>query len=127
MSKQGEGKRIIIDVSMIPGLHAAAQELLDAAQIALGHIEGGRIYEQQCCGGRDCGCRGSTYADEAAHYLRAAIAKATNADAPAPQPKCENCGKQAVTKYEGEDMCIPCASYCARRDFEEDDMPGGFA
>lgn len=43
-----------------------------------------------------------------------------------PAPKCANCGKRAVTKYEGEDMCVPCASYCATRDFEEGDMPGGF-
>lgn len=58
-------------------LIAASPDLLDAAMIALGLIEGGRIYEQQCCDGKECGCRGSTYADEAEHFLRKAIAKAT--------------------------------------------------
>ena len=52
-------------------------DLFDAAMGALGLIESGRIYDQQCCGGgSECGCRGSTYADEATHFLRAAIAKA---------------------------------------------------
>lgn len=59
-------------------LIAAAPDLLEAAKIALSLIDGGRIYEQQCCGGgAECGCRGSTYADEAVHFLRAAIARAT--------------------------------------------------
>lgn len=59
-------------------LIAAAPELLEAAHFALELIETGTIYEQQCCdGGGDCGCRGATYADEAEHFLRAAIAKAT--------------------------------------------------
>lgn len=57
-------------------LIAAAPELYEAAEIALSLIEGGRIYEQQCCNGRECGCHGSTYADEAEHYLRAALSKA---------------------------------------------------
>jgi hypothetical protein len=61
-------------------LIAAAPDLYDAALAAMEWIEGGRIYDQQCCGGgSDCGCRGSTYADEAVHYLRAALAKATGA------------------------------------------------
>ena len=60
-------------------LIAAAPELLEAADVALGLIEGGRIYDQQCCGGgSDCACRGSTFADEATHFLRAAILKATS-------------------------------------------------
>ena len=41
------------------------------------------------------------------------------------EPNCE-CGKPATTRYDGDDMCEPCATYCARRDFEEQDMPGGF-
>lgn len=58
-------------------LIAASPDLLEAAMIALSLIEGGRIYEQQCCDGKECGCRGSTYADESEHFLRKAIAKAT--------------------------------------------------
>lgn len=57
----------------------------------------------------------------------AVIAKATGAAAPHPKVKCENCGNDAETKYDGDDMCHACAAYCAQRDFEEDDMPGGFA
>lgn len=53
------------------------EALLDAAQIALELIEGGHIYEQQCCGGHMCACQGATYADEATHFLRKAIALAT--------------------------------------------------
>ncbi|AJA07410.1 hypothetical protein SKP52_02375 [Sphingopyxis fribergensis] len=34
------------------------------------------------------------------------------------------CGQPATTKYDGDQMCEPCATYCARRDFEEADMPG---
>lgn len=37
-----------------------------------------------------------------------------------------DCGEPATTKYDGDDMCEPCARYCAKRDFEEGDMPGGF-
>lgn len=70
----GEGN--LADARLI----AAAPDLLEAAIGALGLIESGRIYEQQCCGGgTDCACRGSTYADEAAHYLRLAITRATGA------------------------------------------------
>lgn len=62
----------------------AAPELLEAAQFALELIETGTIYEQQCCGGGgDCGCRGATYADEAEHFLRAAISRARG-DRPTP-------------------------------------------
>lgn len=63
-------------------LIAAAPELLEAADIALGLISGGRIYEQQCCGGQECGCQGSTYADEAVHFLKSAIKKALGHDHP---------------------------------------------
>ena len=62
-------------------LTAAAPTLLEAAQIALGLIESGRIYEQQCCSGQMCGCQGSTYADEAEHFLRTAISKALGQEA----------------------------------------------
>lgn len=81
------GRELIVQVGGYAGageatanarLIAAAPDLLDAAKIALSLIDGGRIYEQQCCGGgAECGCRGSTYADEAVHFLRAAIARAT--------------------------------------------------
>ena len=55
---------------------SAKDELLEAAMGALSFIESGKIYDLQCCGGgSECGCRGSTYADEATHFLRAAIAK----------------------------------------------------
>ncbi|HEX7852095.1 MAG TPA: hypothetical protein VF503_00180 [Sphingobium sp.] len=57
-------------------LFIAAPDLVKAADIALGLILGGRLYEQQCCDGHMCGCQGSTYADEAEHFLRAALAKA---------------------------------------------------
>ena len=40
--------------------------------------------------------------------------------------RCE-CGRTSTVKYEGEDMCEQCANYCARRDSEESEMPGGFA
>jgi hypothetical protein len=42
--------------------------------------------------------------------------------------KCSNreCGKPATTRYDGDDICEPCAKYCAQRDWEEQDMPGGF-
>lgn len=40
--------------------------------------------------------------------------------------KC-HCGQPATTKYDGDQMCEPCARYSIVRDFEEDDMPGGFA
>ncbi len=33
--------------------------------------------ERLCCDGRDCGCMGSTVHQQAEHYARAAIAKAT--------------------------------------------------
>lgn len=38
-----------------------------------------------------------------------------------------DCGQPATVKYDGDHMCEACARYCARRDFEEADMPGGFA
>jgi hypothetical protein len=60
-------------------LVSAAPDLLGAAIGALYAIEGGRIYERQCCDGRECGCFGMTSADEALHYLRTAITKATTA------------------------------------------------
>lgn len=41
-------------------------------------------------------------------------------------PKC-HCGKPATTNYDGDQMCEPCARYNIVRDFEEDDMSGGFA
>lgn len=40
-------------------------------------------------------------------------------------PQCE-CGSPATTEYDGDQMCAACASYCAKRDWEEADMPGGF-
>ena len=45
----------------------------------------------------------------------------------APAPIACGCGQPATTKYEGDDMCAACATYCARRDFDESEMPGGFA
>jgi hypothetical protein len=61
---------------------------------------------------------------EALQLANAAIAKATGgAD---PVERC-HCGAEATTTYDGDRYCQPCAAYSARRDFEEDDMPGGFA
>ena len=40
---------------------------------------------------------------------------------------CENCQKAPATvRYDGEDLCRPCADYCAFRDIEEGDMEPGF-
>ena len=56
---------------------AALPELIEALQAAVELVESGRLYEAQCCGGgHDCGCQGSTYADELLHYARAALTKA---------------------------------------------------
>lgn len=56
-------------------LFQAAHELLVMLQNLL------EVYSkpdrQMCCDGRECGCMGSTVYDEAEHYARAAIAKAT--------------------------------------------------
>lgn len=56
-------------------LIAAAPDLLSALQDLLA------VYSApdraMCCDGRDCGCMGATLYQEAEHYARAAIAKAT--------------------------------------------------
>lgn len=40
---------------------------------------------------------------------------------------CEACGiAPATVRYDGEDLCQPCAAECAWRDIEEGDLPPGF-
>lgn len=67
---------------------------------------------------------GSPLRDEA-DALRVAIAKAKGG-ATASVERCQ-CGAEATTSYDGDRYCEPCATYSARRDFEESEMPGGFA
>lgn len=55
-------------IAAAPELLLALQELLDAYS---------KPDERLCCDGRDCGCMGSTVHQQAEHYARAAIAKAT--------------------------------------------------
>lgn len=56
-------------------LIAAAPDLLGALA---GLLEAySKPDERLCCDGRDCGCMGSTVHQQAEHYARAAIAKAT--------------------------------------------------
>lgn len=40
-------------------------------------------------------------------------------------PRCY-CGAPATTKYEGDDLCLPCARADFQRDSDEGEMPGGF-
>jgi len=97
-------------------LIAAAPELLEALQDTMEALA-------MCQPRTDHGARCQS---DAMLKARAAIAKALSHEASKPAVvKCE-CGKPADTKYDGDDMCRACATYCASRDFEEGDMPGGF-
>lgn len=55
-------------IAAAPELLLALNELLEAYS---------KPDERLCCDGRDCGCMGSTVHQQAEHYARAAIAKAT--------------------------------------------------
>ena len=55
-------------IAAAPELLLALHELLEAYS---------KPDERLCCDGRDCGCMGSTVHQQAEHYARAAIAKAT--------------------------------------------------
>lgn len=61
-----EGNALLIAAA--PELLLALDELLEAYS---------KPDERLCCDGRDCGCMGSTVHQQAEHYARAAIAKAT--------------------------------------------------
>ncbi len=55
-------------IAAAPDLHEALIDMRDAYS---------KPDERLCCDGRDCGCMGSTVHQQAEHYARAAIAKAT--------------------------------------------------